>query len=134
MDVINCKGCGKLFNHMGGVPLCQACKKLLEEKFQITKDYVRDNPHAGLKAISEACEVSVAQIKRWVREERLTFTVDSLIGIECEHCGAMIRTGRFCESCKAKMATRLDGLYEKKKAPEVKKPEHNKDKMHFLDQ
>ena len=26
MDVRNCKGCGRLFNYYGGVPLCKACK------------------------------------------------------------------------------------------------------------
>lgn len=37
MDVRNCKGCGRLFNYYGGVPLCKACKDKLEEKFQEVK-------------------------------------------------------------------------------------------------
>lgn len=132
MEVRNCKGCGKLFNYMGGAPLCPACVKLLDEKFQNTKTYIRENPRASIQEVSEECEVSVAQIKRWVREERLAFTEDSQIGIECESCGAMIRTGRFCESCKTRMANQFGGLYEKPKV-EPKKKEREKEKMRFLD-
>ena len=134
MEVKNCKGCGRIFNYIGGMPLCPACQKVLDEKFQVTKTYIRENPRASLQAISEDCEVSVAQIKRWIREERLAFTDDSQIGIECEVCGAMIRTGRFCERCKAKMTNQLDNLYEKPKVVAVKKPEKGKERMRFLDQ
>ena len=133
MEVKNCKGCGRLFNYMGGTPLCPSCMKLLDEKFQQTKTYIRENPRASLQEVSEECEVSIAQIKRWVREERLTFTEDSQIGIECERCGAMIRTGRFCDACKAKMTNQFDNMYEKPKV-EMEKQERTKEKMRFLDQ
>ena len=45
MDVRNCKGCGRLFNYYGGVPLCKTCKDKLEEKFQEVKEYLRQNQH-----------------------------------------------------------------------------------------
>ena len=106
--------------------------KLLDEKFEITKEYVRENPNANIQLVAEECEVSVAQIKRWVREERLTFSEDSQIGVECEGCGKMIRTGRFCDSCKTRMANQFQNLYEKPKV-EPKKKEKEKDKMRFLD-
>ena len=34
MDVRNCKTCGRLFNYMGGAPLCPECKAALEKKFE----------------------------------------------------------------------------------------------------
>ena len=34
MDVRNCRNCGRMFNYMGGAPLCNMCQKKLEEKFQ----------------------------------------------------------------------------------------------------
>ena len=34
MEVKNCKECGRLFNYMGGAPLCDGCRKKLEQKFQ----------------------------------------------------------------------------------------------------
>ena len=90
MEVRNCKGCGRLFNYNGGMPLCQGCVAKLEEKFQNVKDFLRQNPKASLSVVSEENDVSVKQIKQWVREERLTFTEESQITLECEGCGAKI--------------------------------------------
>ena len=40
MEVKNCKGCGRLFNYMGGAPLCDGCRKKFEQKFQEVKQYL----------------------------------------------------------------------------------------------
>lgn len=119
---------------MGGTPLCPACIKVLEERFQVTKTFIRENPHASIQEVSEECEVSIPQIKRWIREERLAFSDESQVGLECEGCGTMIRTGRFCDNCKSRMANQLENLYEKPKPEEKKKPSREKEKMRFLDQ
>lgn len=134
MDVTNCRSCGNLFNYLSGPPLCPVCRKKLEEKFQSTKNYIRENPGANINQISEECKVSIPQLKKWVREERLTFADNSPVGIECESCGKMIRTGRFCNDCKSKVINDLDNLYAKPEAPgPVKKKEKGKDRMRFLD-
>lgn len=133
MDVRNCKGCGKLFNYLQGPPLCQACIKSLDLKFQEVKEYVYDNPHSSIQQVSEEMEVSVNQIKKWIREERLSFADDSAIGIDCELCGATIKTGRYCEKCKGKMQQSLDSAYEKPKPESVKKEEKTSARMRFLD-
>ena len=133
MDVRNCRNCGKLFNYMGGQPLCSNCQKKLEEKFQEVKEYLRGNPNCGVNQVSEAMDVSVKQIKQWIREERLTLTNAGADGIVCEQCGAPIHTGRFCERCKAAMANTFAGAITRPKMPEVKKADHeNKNRMRFL--
>ena len=80
MEVRNCKSCGRLFNYIGGAykSLCPACIESLEEKFQEVKKYVEDNPGACMNEISEKLEVSTKQIEKWVREERLCFSDDSV--------------------------------------------------------
>lgn len=135
MDVRNCRGCGRLFNYIGGNPnLCPACRDEVEKKFQDVKEFIRENPRSTIQEISDANEVSTNQIRQWIREERLQFADDSPVGIECEKCGATIRTGRFCESCKNNMASSLTNAFEKPKAPEPPKPKpDNKNKMRFLE-
>lgn len=134
MDVRNCKGCGRLFNYISGVPLCQACKEKLEDKFQQVKEYLRDNPNSTMQAVSEDNDVSVKQIRQWVREERLTFSPDSPIGIECENCGRMIKTGRFCDECRNKLKTDLESVTKKGVAINPTRIERSsKDRMRFLD-
>lgn len=133
MDVRNCKDCGKLFNYLSGPPLCPACMKKLDDKYSIVKEYIYDNPGASIQQVSEENDVSVGQLKKWVREERLAFSDDSLVGLECENCGGMIRTGRFCGICKDKMVNKLGSVY-KEPAVEVKKNLKDNARMRFLDQ
>lgn len=135
MEVKNCRSCRKLFNYIGGVPICPTCANALEEKFTEVKDYIRKNPRETISAISEENEVSVQQIKQWVREERLSFTEDSPVAIECENCGTIIRTGRYCNSCKASLASGMTRAITKDipKPEPIKKPVRDKERMRFLD-
>ena len=133
MDVRSCKNCGRLFNYLQGPPLCQACRKKLEDKFTEVRNYIRENDSATMQEISDAMEISVKQIKQWVREERLTFSSESPVGIECESCGAMIRTGRFCDKCKGTMASNLTKMYAVTPPKEEKAKGKDKDRMRFLD-
>ena len=75
------------------------------------------------------------QIKQWLREERLQFSEDSAVLLNCESCGAPIRSGRFCDKCKASMAQTLGNTYkkDKPKAEPKKKDTNEKPKMHYLD-
>lgn len=132
MDVRNCKSCGKLFNYMGGKPICEDCKRALENKFQEVKEYVRNNPNASIGQVAEDMEVSVKQIKEWVKQERLILSEATVDGILCEHCGRPIRSGRYCEKCKAAMANSFQSVL-KKPVPEQKMDNRDeRDKMRFL--
>lgn len=131
MDVINCKDCGRLFNAISRTRLCPQCQSKLEDKFQEVKRYINDNPGSTIDTVSEACEVSARQIKQWIREERLTFSEDSMQGIECEQCGAMIRSGRFCDACKTKLQNELKSATYIP-SNEEKKAVRDKDRMRFL--
>lgn len=134
MEVRNCRSCGKIFNYLSGAPLCPTCAKALDEIFEKVKEYVYDNPGAGIQEVSEKFEISINQIKQWIREERLAFAENSAIGLECESCGALIKTGRFCKKCKDNITKGFDSLYQKKEAPEKPKKDSDRNpKMRFLD-
>lgn len=111
MDVRNCRKCGRLFNYIGGQPYCAACLNELEEVFKQVKEYIRSNETAGLKEVSEEFGVNQAIILRWVREERLEFAEHSEVGIDCESCGTTIKSGKYCHSCKEKLANTLASAY-----------------------
>ncbi len=136
MDVRNCRKCGKVFNYITGAPICQACRELEEEKFQEVKKFVQDSKTAGINEIVEACGVSHNQVNMWIRQERLVFAEDSPIGINCENCGTMIKTGRFCERCKNELARGINSAARSSKAAEepLKSVKNTKDnpKMRYL--
>lgn len=100
MDVRNCRKCSKIFNYIGGPQICPNCVKEQEDRFQAVKDYIKEHPNAPINEIADQCDVTSNQIRKWVREERLVFGDDSLIGIECEGCGVTIKSGRYCDKCK----------------------------------
>ncbi len=133
MDVRNCKSCGKVFNYIGGQPLCPQCLKAMDDKFDDVKKYVYDHPGCGIQEVSEAMEVSVATIRRWLKEERLAFSEQSDIALNCENCGKRILTGRFCKECKNAMAHNLGNMYQTK----VEEPKYERkkieNKMRFLE-
>ena len=133
MDVRSCKGCGRLYNYMGGTPICDACRKKLEEKFQKVKEYLEENVHATVSQVSDDMDVSVKQIKQWIREERLTLSDATEAGINCEHCGTPIRTGRFCDKCKVAMQNTFASAIDKPKVQPVTKQERSGNRMRFLD-
>lgn len=132
MEIASCKECGRLFNHIGGIRLCVDCRSKLEDKFTEVKRYIEDHKNASINQVSEEMGVSTKQITQWIREERLAFSEDSSIFMQCDSCGKNIRTGRFCDACKADMAKNLGGVY-RKEAPSKKKDPRDSAKMRFLD-
>ena len=129
MDVRNCKKCGNLFNYDGD-SLCPKCAKEMEEKFFEVREYIYNNPSASMSIVAEEVDVPIQQIKKWVRQERLLFSKDSGISIDCESCGKPILTGRYCKECKGKMTNTFSSVYMEK-APEKTKKSSSKGKMRF---
>ena len=134
MNVKNCKGCGKLFNYLSGPPLCPSCREAMEAKFQEVKAYIREHKGVGIAEVAEACSVDAGQIRQWLRDDRLEVTEDSALMLNCESCGAPIRSGRFCERCKANAVNGFNSILNAgKPAPPVKKDTKDSPKMRFLD-
>lgn len=134
MEVRNCKGCNRLFQYIGGVPLCHACKEALEDKFTEVKEYIYENPGQSIVQVAEATEVTTKQIKQWIREERLVLSDASPDGITCESCGTPIRSGRFCDKCKVQMTNDFNTAVGRRPVAPVpeKKTEKTGNKMRFL--
>lgn len=132
MEVKNCKSCKRLFNYLSGPRLCPACAEELEKTFQLVKEYLWENPDATLALVSEKFEVSTAQIKQWIREERLVLSKESPAFLDCENCGEPVKSGRYCNSCKVKLENTLKSVYGKPQQ-EVRKIKRDGERMRFLD-
>ena len=104
-DVRNCRKCGKIYNYLGGAPICPVCKQGEEEDFQRIKKYLYDFPGASITQVSTELDISIEKIKRFLREGRLEITGDdgNMI-LECENCGKSIKSGRLCDECERDLA------------------------------
>lgn len=132
MEVRTCRQCKRLFNYLTGPNICPGCKDALEKKFQEVKKYVEEHPNDGITQVAEANDVTAKQIQRWIREERLAFAEGSGVGIECESCGAMIRSGRLCQKCKDALIGAANDMYKTDNSVVAKK-HREAARMRFLD-
>lgn len=136
MNVKNCRVCGRIYNYVTGPNVCPSCRDKMEAKFQEVKEYIRNHKGCGIQEVSEECDVEPAQIRQWLREDRLEVTEDSAIFLNCESCGAPIRSGRFCDKCQINMTKGFKDVLSAGKKPEPKpaarKKEEDSPKMRFL--
>lgn len=112
MRITNCRGCGRIFNILADEELCPNCQRKLDEKFDKVRKFIEDNPNSSVEVVSRETETSTRQLRKWIREERLTFSPDSAYGIECEKCGKMIRTGKYCAECKKALANTFRNMLD----------------------
>ena len=136
MNVKNCRKCRRIFNYVMGPILCPNCREAEEAKFQEVKKYVQENRRCGMQEVSEACDVSLSQIQQWLREERLVLADDSPMGIACEKCGRMIKSGRFCPECVNQMTNSFQSVSAPKQMSgsymQPKKDTRDGSRMRFL--
>jgi flagellar operon protein (TIGR03826 family) len=125
MELINCRECGKLFSS-AGQKVCPDCRQSEEEKFELVKNYLWDNPNSTVKKVAEETGVEEDIIIKFMREDRLAaegLLVDYTL--KCKRCGAEIKTGLFCDSCRSKMindfkqSDQTSGKEEKKESQEM---------------
>ena len=116
MNIKNCRMCGRIYNYVAGPNVCPACREKAEAKFQEVKEYIREHKGVGIAEVSEACDVDAAQIRQWLREERLEVTEDSAIYLTCENCATPIPCGRFCDKCKSEVTRGLNDIVSANRA------------------
>ena len=134
MNARNCRKCGRIFTYVSGAPICPACKEEMEAKFQEVKEYIQNNRDTSIRTVAQECDVDENQIRQWVREERLVFSEDSGVTLQCELCGTRIYTGRYCEKCKQETARSFMGAGRQPVQPQVQKKDTRENpRMRFLD-
>jgi len=134
MNVRNCRKCGRLFNYALGPIMCPQCKEAMDAKFKEVKEYIQKHPGCGMNDVARECDVETSQIQQWLREERLEFTTDSMVQLSCESCGTSIRSGRYCDRCKAALTSGLQRAMASSKpaAPEQKNNTSGNNRMRFV--
>ena len=99
-DLRNCSRCGRIFGYVGR-PICSYCIEEEEDEFKKVKDYLYDYPGSTVFEVSDATDVEVEKIMRFLREERLQISSENTnLLLECEKCGRPVNMGRFCQNCK----------------------------------
>jgi flagellar operon protein (TIGR03826 family) len=120
MGLANCRNCGRLFNQVAR-DICPLCIREEEEQFLRVRDYLKENRYASTYEVSEATEVPLDTIIRFIREGRLTIVDTPNLTYPCERCHKLISKGRFCPKCAVELQKELESAKESVQAPETRK-------------
>ncbi|UJF33232.1 TIGR03826 family flagellar region protein [Paenibacillus hexagrammi] len=103
LNVGNCPRCGRVYVKGGIHDVCPNCLKTIEMQYEKCLKYLRENRGATLNELSEATEVPVRQITKFIREGRISIVHAPNMSYPCEVCGTLIRESNMCESCRSKL-------------------------------
>ncbi|MGH7739752.1 MAG: hypothetical protein ACREL1_06360 [bacterium] len=107
MNLANCSKCGKVYSPVASSRgFCPACVKLEDDNFLKVFHFLADQPTATADEISQGTEVELADIYRYVRENRLRLAKMEK-GFKCERCGLPISQGKMCDECRQKLSAEL---------------------------
>lgn len=113
MELRNCSNCGRAFAYVNS-DLCSRCGGSDEDDFKKVKMYLYDHPGANVIEVSEETGVTEKKILRYLRENRIEIIEEDNLLLDCERCGTSIRSGRFCDSCTAKLQKEFSQVLQPK--------------------
>lgn len=99
LNIDYCPRCGKVFAK-GIREICPNCVREVEEEYERCVTYLRENKGANIQELSDATEVTIKQITKFIREGRISLYNAPNLMIPCEVCGTLIREGLMCDKCR----------------------------------
>jgi len=111
LNMSNCPRCGRLFVRKFH-RICQHCINEIEQQYETVRNYLKEHPGATITEVSEETGVSVQQITKFIREGRLSIKDSPNMSYPCESCGALIREGNLCGTCRQKLTKKINLVQE----------------------
>lgn len=87
--------------------VCPNCLKELEKQYEICVQYLRKHRGADIQELSDATDISIKEITRFIREGRISIMNAPNMMYPCEVCGVLIRDGHMCDSCRSRLTKDL---------------------------
>lgn len=111
LNIANCPRCGKIFAR-GFSDVCANCHKEIEKQYEACVQYLRENRGATINDLSEAVDVSIKQITKFIREGRISLYNAPNMSYPCDACGTLIREGHMCDTCRKKLTNQVNRMNE----------------------
>jgi hypothetical protein len=102
MELAKCARCGKLYNRVK-LTVCPPCELEEEKEILTVQVYMRDHTGESLEDVSNALNIYLEDIERWIAEKRLTVVNIEGTTLKCIICGVSIVTGRVCIRCSERL-------------------------------
>lgn len=115
----SCRKCGGRMAFKGvGEYKCESCGALEYDDYGKVRCYIEEHRGATAAEIEDAVGVSQKSIRQMLKEQRIEVSPDSKAFLQCEICGANLRSGRFCPKCESSRKQFLEE--DKKRASSMK--------------
>ncbi len=111
LNIGNCPRCGRVFAK-GYRDVCNDCHKEIEMQYEKCIEFLRENRECHIDQLSEATEVPIRQITKFIREGRISLNGLPNLAYPCEACGTTIREGTMCESCRGRLKGELKNVQQ----------------------
>jgi hypothetical protein len=110
MELSKCVRCNKLYNRVR-ISVCPTCETEEEKDIFAVSRHLKDHPNTSLYEVSDALNIYIEDIFRWIDEKRLEVSIHHREATNCESCGAPVASGRLCPECrKILLNNPLEGL------------------------
>ncbi|OXM86367.1 flagellar protein [Paenibacillus rigui] len=111
LNVDNCQRCGKIYvkNNYG---LCGNCIKEIDLQYEKCLKYLREHRTCFIHELSEATDVSIKQITKFIKEGRISIKNNPNISYSCEICHEPIREHNICDSCRQRISKDASNMHE----------------------
>ncbi|WHH57111.1 hypothetical protein [Petroclostridium sp. X23] len=104
LEIRNCRRCGKIFQTNGILKMCPSCKEQDEHQFDRIREYLSLHPRANMYEVAYDLDISVSEIRRYLKEHRLVIVENDNGFLSCERCGKSIQSGQYCDECVQKLS------------------------------
>jgi flagellar operon protein (TIGR03826 family) len=102
VNLTNCPRCGKLFSKSFR-DVCNNCHQELEKDYERCVEHLRLHKGLNIQQLSDDTEISIKQITKWIRDDRISMLNAPNMSYPCEVCGILIRESHICDSCKNRL-------------------------------
>ncbi|QAY68574.1 TIGR03826 family flagellar region protein [Paenibacillus protaetiae] len=111
MNLENCPRCGRLFAK-NFRDVCPNCIREIDKQYETCANYLRENRGATIVELSEAVDVSIRQITKFIREGRISLMNAPNLSYPCEVCGTLIRESHICDNCRKRLEKDINSLHK----------------------
>lgn len=125
MNLGNCPRCGRLYA-LNFKDICPSCIKDIELEYEKCLDFLRKEKTATIQEVSDATEVSIKQITKFIREGRISIANNPNMMYPCEVCGTLIREGTMCDTCRQRLTREFSASSAKEEANRQNKEQDQK--------
>lgn len=110
IEVDNCKRCGKIFKKAYS-NYCPDCFAFLRSELTRCNEYLKGHPESTIQELSEAVEVPINKIIRYMNEGKLYVFQHPNLTYSCYFCDHQITRGYLCRDCAAKFNLEVKNLF-----------------------